>query len=61
MNKLMTTIRDLHNDVSGAAMIEYTVLLGVILAVTIGVITVVGTKAGNVWSVLNTAMPNPTP
>ena len=59
MNKLVTTIRDLHNDVSGAAMIEYTVLLGVILAVTIGVISAVGVKAGLIWTAVNSTMPAP--
>ncbi len=33
MKKFVTMFRDLHEDKSGAAFIEYTVLLGVILAV----------------------------
>lgn len=41
--------RDLHEDKSGAAFIEYTALLGVILAVGLAVLTKVGTWANTVW------------
>ena len=37
MKKILTAARALHEDKSGASFIEYTVLLGVILAVSIGV------------------------
>ncbi len=56
MKKLLATFRDLHDDKSGAAFIEYTVLLGVILAASIAVIAAVGTWAGNTWTLLNTAL-----
>ena len=52
MKKLLTIVRDLHEDKSGAAFIEYTALLGVILAVGIGLLTAVGTWAGGVWGFL---------
>ncbi len=52
MKKLLTICRDLHEDKKGASFIEYTVLLGVILAVSIGTITAVGTWASGVWSLL---------
>ena len=41
----------------GAAFIEYTVLLGVILAVTIATITDVGNWAGDRWALLPTVAP----
>ena len=56
MNKLVNVIRDLHNDTSGAAFIEYTVLLGVILAVSIATVAAVGSWAGNTWTFLNTTV-----
>ena len=56
MSKLVTSIRDLHSDTSGAAFIEYTVLLGVILAVSIATVAAVGTWAGGRWTALNTAV-----
>lgn len=56
MEKLGTFVRKLHNDENGAAFIEYTVLLGVILAVGIGIIVAVGTWANGRWSTLNTAV-----
>ena len=56
MEKLGTFIRDLHDDQSGAAFIEYTVLLGVILAVGVGLVVAVGSWANNRWTALNTAV-----
>ena len=62
MKKLLTIFRDLHDDKSGAAFIEYTVLLGVILAASIATIALVGTWAGGVWSFLESSLtPAPTP
>ena len=52
MKKFATILRDLHEDKSGAAFIEYTVLLGVILAVSIGTITAVGTWAAGRWETM---------
>ena len=45
----------LHRDEDGAAFIEYTVLLGVILVVSIATITGVGTWAQGQWALLPTA------
>ena len=56
MNKLGTIFRDLHNDVSGAAFIEYTVLIGVIIAVSVALVVAVGNWANNRWTALNTAV-----
>lgn len=46
----------LHHDESGAAFIEYTALLGVILAVGLLVLTAVGTWATSTWTSLCTAL-----
>ena len=48
--------RDLHEDKSGVSFIEYTALLGVILAVGLAVLTSVGTWANGVWTALCTAV-----
>jgi Flp pilus assembly pilin Flp len=56
MKNLGTLIRDLHNDRSGAAFIEYTVLIGIILAVSIGLISAIGLWANTQWTALNTAV-----
>ncbi len=45
-------IRALHEDKSGAAFIEYTALLGVILAVGLATLGAVGTWAGATWTAL---------
>ena len=50
MSNIVTFFRDLHQDNSGASFIEYTALLGVILAVGIGVLTQVGTWANLTWT-----------
>jgi pilus assembly protein Flp/PilA len=52
MTKLLSLARKLHTEEDGAAFIEYTVLLGVILAVTIATITGVGTWANSQWLLL---------
>lgn len=49
MRSIKTFLQDLRNDEDGASFIEYTVLLGVILAVTIGTISAVGGWANTVW------------
>jgi pilus assembly protein Flp/PilA len=56
MEKLGTLLRNLHRDENGAAFIEYTVLLGVILAVGIAVIVAVGNWANNRWVTLEDAI-----
>ena len=49
-------IRALHEDKSGAAFIEYTALLGVILAVGLAVLTAVGGWANTTWRALCTSL-----
>ena len=50
--------RDLHEDKSGAAFIEYTALLGVILAVGLVLLTKVGTWGSATWTFLCTKLNN---
>jgi pilus assembly protein Flp/PilA len=52
MEALKKTIIALRDDEEGAAFLEYTVLLGIILAVSIAVIFAMGTWAGSIWGVL---------
>jgi pilus assembly protein Flp/PilA len=52
MNALKSFFLDLRNDEDGAAFLEYTVLLGIILAVSVAIIFAVGGWAGQVWGVL---------
>jgi pilus assembly protein Flp/PilA len=56
MNKLSTLARNLHDDDSGAAFIEYTVLLGILLVGAIVTIGLVGTWAGGKWTTLNSSL-----
>ena len=55
MKKFLTICHELHEDKEGASFIEYTVLLGVILAVSIGVVSGVGYWAAGRWALLPTA------
>ena len=56
MKSITSFLRSFNSDESGAAFIEYTALLGVILAVGIAVLTAVGTWANGRWTKLNTAL-----
>ena len=56
MNALKSFFLDLHNDEDGAAFLEYTVLLGIILAVSVAVIFLIGNWAGLVWAELCTQL-----
>jgi Flp pilus assembly pilin Flp len=52
MKTISSFFRALHADDSGAAFIEYTALLGVILAVGLGILATVGGWAQGQWSTL---------
>ena len=56
MTKLLNLAHELHEDKSGAAFIEYTVLLGVILVASIATVAAVGTWAAGQWATLNTTV-----
>jgi Flp pilus assembly pilin Flp len=52
MKSIVSLFRALHADDSGAAFIEYTALLGVILAVGLAILAAVGGWVTSVWSAL---------
>ena len=49
MQKLGNLLTRLRRDESGAAMVEYTILLGIITVATIATIILVGTWVGGQW------------
>jgi pilus assembly protein Flp/PilA len=56
MKKLGTLLRELHGDQDGAAFIEYTVLIGLVLVLSIALISAVGLWANNRWTALNSTV-----
>jgi pilus assembly protein Flp/PilA len=54
VTKLISKFR---RDEKGAAFLEYTVLLGILLAVAIGSIVTAGTWASGKWSTLVATLP----
>jgi pilus assembly protein Flp/PilA len=56
MRKALTAVNQFSNDEDGAALIEYTVLLGLMLVAVVATITLVGTWVGGRWTALNTAL-----
>jgi pilus assembly protein Flp/PilA len=57
MLKVMSLIGRLRRDEDGAALIEYTVLLGILLVGVIAAIVLVGTWVNGTWSNFETALP----
>ncbi|RUU98461.1 MAG: Flp family type IVb pilin [Mesorhizobium sp.] len=57
MKKLMTMTRQFRDDENGAAMVEYTILLGIITVAVIATIVLVGTWISGRWTALNAALP----
>lgn len=58
MKKLMTIARQFRDDEEGAAMIEYSVLIGIITVGTIAMILLVGAWVTAQWTELDTALPD---
>ncbi|TGP48360.1 Flp family type IVb pilin [Mesorhizobium sp. M2D.F.Ca.ET.223.01.1.1] len=54
MKKLMTMARQFRDDENGAAMVEYSILIGIITAAVITFIIAVGVYVTNAWSTLCT-------
>jgi len=52
MKKLMTMARQFRNDENGAAMVEYSILIGIITAAVIVFIIGVGIYVTDAWSTL---------
>jgi pilus assembly protein Flp/PilA len=56
MRKALAIFKKFHKDEDGAALIEYTVLLGVLLVAVIAVIIAVGTWISGRWAALNVSI-----
>ncbi|MER9326522.1 Flp family type IVb pilin [Mesorhizobium sp. M0488] len=56
MKKLMTMARQFRDDSDGAAMVEYTILLGIITAAVIVSIIAVGAWVSTQWQALTTVL-----
>lgn len=54
MKSISKFIGQLHKDEGGAALVEYTALIGIVLAVGVAVIAGVGTWADSQWALLPT-------
>jgi pilus assembly protein Flp/PilA len=52
MRNLINLVKQVQTDEEGAALIEYTVLLGILLIAVIVTIGLVGTWVNNKWSAL---------
>jgi len=53
MSKAWNLVRKLGKDEEGAALIEYTVLLGIMIVAVIATIVAVGGWINNKWTLLN--------
>jgi len=53
MTKVWNKLRQLGKDEQGAALIEYTVLLGILVVAVIAIIVAVGVWVNGKWSALN--------
>ena len=56
MFKALELVRNLKKDEDGAALIEYTVLLGILVVAVIATIVAVGGWVNGQWTALNTAI-----
>ena len=54
MKKLLSTYKQFRDDENGAAMVEYSILIGIITAAVITFIIAVGVYVTNAWSTLCT-------
>jgi pilus assembly protein Flp/PilA len=57
VSQTVSLLRRLGKDEDGAALIEYTVLLGILLIAVIATIGLVGTWINNQWTNLNASLP----
>jgi pilus assembly protein Flp/PilA len=57
MSKLLGALKKFGNDEEGAALIEYTVLLGIMLVAVIATIITVGGWISTKWTLLSTTLP----
>jgi pilus assembly protein Flp/PilA len=57
MAKALKLVSKLKQDEEGAALIEYTVLLGILIVAVIATIGLVGTWINTKWTALEAALP----
>jgi pilus assembly protein Flp/PilA len=57
MSQAWNLMRRLRQDEDGAALIEYTVLLGILVVAVIATIGLVGTWIATQWTTLQTTLP----
>ena len=57
MSKALNFVRKLRKDQDGAALIEYTVLLGILIVAVIATISLVGTWVSGQWTTLQGTLP----
>ena len=57
MSKLLAFFETFRSDEDGAALVEYTVLLGLMLIAVILTIVAVGNWVNGKWTALNSALP----
>ena len=58
MSRMLTFVQHLRRDEEGAALIEYTVLLGILLVAVLLTIQAVGNWVSNQWTTLCTDLAN---
>ena len=56
MNRISVSVDRFMADESGATMVEYTILIGLITVVAIALIAAVGTWVQNAWTSVNTTL-----
>ena len=57
MSKVVNLVSKLRKDQDGAALIEYTVLLGILIVAVIATIGLVGTWVSGQWTTLQGSLP----
>jgi Flp pilus assembly pilin Flp len=56
MRKLLSSMQSFARNEEGAALVEYAVILGIILAVTVAVMSNIGSSANSIFTQLSTMM-----
>jgi pilus assembly protein Flp/PilA len=56
MSKLLNIVQRFYREEEGAALVEYAVLLGIILAVSVGVFSAIGSNTSTIFGSLSTMM-----
>jgi pilus assembly protein Flp/PilA len=57
MRKFLGTLQKVSEDEEGAALVEYTVLLGIVMVTVLTSVLLVGAWVGTQWSNLQAALP----